>query len=781
MQKKCIIVIVFIIPLWAALILPLQSEAYVWRDEKGGTDVSILGLGMLRLNYASVEGDADAFANSDDGFDEGVDTYGFASFTVNGTLFHSYGLEGFLRYDEEEYDDDEGNALNFLFTLSRDENYLSFGDQFDMFADNYFSRYVSPFRGLTFHAETDHVNATTYGALAQGSVEKDELRADGTSGPYDLRHPPVVPGSEVVTLEVRNRNNLEQTIERISQTRNEDYTIDYDTGEIRFNDPVDRETFHGDPVFIVVIYRSEEESSSFSAATGGGSVTVSPTDWVSVGATYVTEFDKEPSLSEGADARQQVYSLNGALNMFDAVNTTVEYAVSQDYQNPENPSYQAIRATADGQFGERVEMHGAFHRTERDFLTFANPDVEPDEQELDVMGKYAFLSSHSVEIGYYMFQDNIPTDESEPTLTTLNPYIVYNGTIREHTQIFSRLEYLQNRDDLTLKETDDHSNIFSIGAKHDFRNVPALKKIMLRAEYEREDFEDDTEQDDDTLSHQVVARLETEPFKRTTWYLQQRERWIRDKTLDENTERQDTSEIGFDVGAWQRLSFSSSYEYRADHDLLADTLISERHTAIFGADYQPMEGIDTYGKVEFRQETWHDDPDAATGGYSTEGLTITGRVAYNPLKDLTLRLTYDLDQEKDARTDEIETIEDETEFRVNYAFNQRRTRLTGSVLMERDLLDASLTPEAKTRTITYFLSAGQQLKDSWDALAQYKREQVDIDADNCREDVLGEVGWQMSRFIKLAVGYQYSTFTDNYAPETDYTAHSAYIRLIGKL
>jgi len=784
-MRKCIIVVVemlFLFGCISVLSLP-QVDAYVLQDEKKGTNVSMFGLGMLRLNYATVDGNANAFADSDDGFDEGVDTYGFASFTVNGTLFHQYGLEGFLRYDESEGDDNEedesGTNLNFLFTLFRDENYLSFGDQSDMFAENYFSHYVSPFRGLTLHAETDHVNATTYGALAQGSVEKDEIRADGTSGPYNLEHLPIVPGSEVIKLEVRNRNNLEQTLESTPQTRNEDYTIDYDSGEIRFRKPVERETFHGDPIFIVVIYRSEEESSSFSAATGGGNLTVSPVEWGSVGATYVTEFDKNPSLSEGADARQQIYSVNGTLSISEAATASVEYAVSHDYQNPENTSYQAWRATADGRLGEAVEMHGTFHRTERDFLTFANPDIDPNEQELDVMGKYMFFVTHAVEIGYYMFQDNIPDDESEPTLTTHNPYIAYDGTIREHTQLYSRYEFLQNRDDLANKEIDDQTKIFLIGAEHDFLRVPAIKNLTLQAEYEHDDFDDFTEQEADTITHQAVARAETEPFRQTMFYAQQRERWIQDKTLDEFTEREDISEIGVDLGASERLSLTSSYEYRVDHDLLADNLISKEHTLIFGAEYQLFESVDTYGKVEYRKETFYESLDVNDN--SSEGLTITGRVAYNPLKDLTMRLTYDLDQEKDAETGSIETLEDETEFRVNYALNQRRTRFTGSVLMERDLLNAPPTPEAKTRTMTYFLSAAHQLNDSFDVLAQYKREQVEIDADNCRDDALGEVGWQFSRFMKFSLGYQYSVFADRYAPETDYTAHSVYLRLIGKL
>ena len=104
------------IVLWG-LLFPVVSDGYVFQDENRGTDLSIFGLGMIRLNHASVDGDVLAFENSDDGYTEGFDTRGFLSLTTSGILFHDYGLEGFARYDKDDDPD-----WNFLFTLSRDKN-----------------------------------------------------------------------------------------------------------------------------------------------------------------------------------------------------------------------------------------------------------------------------------------------------------------------------------------------------------------------------------------------------------------------------------------------------------------------------------------------------------------------------------------------------------------------------------------------------------------------------------------------------------------------------------
>ncbi|MCP4396952.1 MAG: hypothetical protein GY801_06590 [bacterium] len=768
-------------------LFPENSAGYLFQDEKRGTNLSIFGLGMLRLNYATVDGDAPAFELSDDGYAEDFDTRGFVSFSTNGTLFHDYGLEGFIRYDEE----DDPN-LNFLFTLSRDENFLMFGDQPLALPENYFSRYSNPFRGLTLHLESEKVGLTTFGAVTRGETVKEEIQPDGTSGPYRLESVPVVPGSEIVSFEVRNRNDLKQVIEKIPQERNVDYVIDYDDGKITFAEPVDSDTFRGDPVFIVAIYRSEEESSEFSTSLAGGRVFAEPTDWLIVGAGFVSEFDRDPPISEAFDARQEIYSFDGALRLGETLMLRTEYAVSQDHQNPENDTQQAFLTTLNGTLGEKIDLRGRFHRNERDFLTFANPDVDPDEQELELIGRYAFLPNHNIELGYSMFQDNIPNDPEMPSVTTHRPYVGWDAGIREFTTLYSKYEFISNRDDLSPQETDDRSHIFLLGGTQEFVNVRALKTVRLRAEYQFDDFEDDTDQDDDTLTHHLSLRAQAEPWRDTAAYVEQKERLIRDKNLGEDTERQDISELGLTLGYWTRLSLKSKYQYRVDYDLLRDTRSAARHVLNVSADYQPFEVIKTYGRFEWRDETFWEqdvsDPDllpdideALDDERSSQTMVIEGRLLYTPYPDLTFRARYEYDDTVDRDDLRTETMEDETEFRVNYAFDRRKTRLTGAVLIERDLLDAPPTPEAKTRTTTYLCSAARQLTQRWDAFAQYKREMVELSADNYREDILGELGYELGRFLKVAGGYQYSNYQDKQDTLSDYQAHSIYIRLIGKL
>ena len=768
------IMIVLLVFFWHS-----PAFGYLLQDEERGTSLSIFGIGgIMRLNYAWVDGNDALYEDSDDGFREGFDHREFLSLSASGMLFRDYTLEGEVHYNQDDDPD-----WNFFVKLARDESYLIFGDQPNMFEEPYFTRYTQPFRGLTLHVESDHVGITSFGAFTRGASTREELTPDGTSGPYNLSKIPVVPGSDIVTIEIRNQNDPSEVLEIRPQNRNVDYTIDYDSGEITFAQPVDPETFRGDKVVIVVIYRSEEESSAFRTAIVGSRITVAPSDWGTVGVTYISEFDRDPSLSDGFDARQEIYGIDAALKIGDLWRLTTEYALSQQQAaNSDTPDpAQSFLAKLDGKVGDQVNIHGKYRLVERDFLTFANPDIDTNEQELDLAGTYAYRPEHSLKIGYSFLQDNLPQESEEPTTTTHRPYIEWEARVREQTQLFSKYEFIQKTDDQNPAVTDEQTHSLLVGGIQDFSTVPILKKLTLRGEYQVNDFEDNTNQEADTLTHVFGLRATTEPAREIITYFEQRERLIHDKDLKENTERQDISEIGMELNRWQRFSAQTKYQYRSVHDLLQDERESERHTVIFSAKYQPFDVLTTSGKVELRDETMFTSEAAEREESSSRSLNTEARLTYTPKKDLSLRLKYEYDYEEDALDVTNKTREDETEFRINYAFDKRKTRLTGIVKIERDLLEAPPTPKTKTRTTTYLASAARQLTDRWDILAQYKREMVELSADNSRDDILAEVGYKLGRFITFAGGYQYSRFQDNDEPDNEYTANSVYIKLIGKL
>ena len=785
MRSETLVIVVVCLFL---VVFPSRCYSYLFKDEARGTHLSILGLGMVRLNYSFIEGDILGFEESDDGFREGVDTQEFLSLTAQGIVFRNYALEGNARYSEDDDPD-----WNFRVKLARDESYLIFGDQPNIFETPYFTRYASPFRGLTLHLERDEkVGLTTVGAVTKGTSEKQELVPDGTSGPYFLDAIPVVPGSEIVTLEVRNRNDEQQVLELDKQERNVDYTIDYDNGEINFTEPVERETFRGDPVVIVVRYRTESESSSFQTAILGARVAVSPASWGSGGATYISEFNRDP-LSDGFESRQEIYGIDTTVKLGEAVRLNTEYALSQTHADAEDAQDlpQAMRARLDVKLGANLEFFGEFERAERDFLTFANPYIDPNEQELQMVGRYFYRDNQLLELGYSFWQDNITEGSENPSTLTHRPYIAWEAYLRDNLRIFSRYEYLKTTDDQTPDETDKQTHVFLVGGMQEFLTVPLVKKMALRAEYQRSDFDDYTDEEADTITHQAAVRLSSELAREVQARLEQRERLIHEKALGENTERQDISEVSLSLNRWQRWSADTKYQYKATHDLLLDKRASAAHIIILSADYKPLEVLTSSAKLEFRDETFFYPTDEAAEDdwelvadedeRASRTFNAEARLVYTPIEDLTARLRYEYQQTEDTGATSARTLEDTTEFRVNYAFDRRRSRLTAALKVERDLLESPPTPETETRTTTYLFSGARQMTDRWDVLAQYKRETVELNDDNFREDFLGEIGYKAGRFLKIVGGYQHARFQDKEDSTNDYTANLLYVKIIGKL
>jgi len=195
---------------------------------------------------------------------------------------------------------------------------------------------------------------------------------------------------------------------------------------------------------------------------------------------------------------------------------------------------------------------------------------------------------------------------------------------------------------------------------------------------------------------------------------------------------------------------------------------------------QPFSTLEASGKVEFRDESHTATADAEENG-SSQTLRITSQVLFSPQKDLTTRLHYEYSYKTDHTTIDSTTQEDEFEVRLNYAFDRRKTRLTGAVKLERDLLETPPTPKTETQTLTYSVSGTRQLTDRWEVLAQYTREMTTLAAENFREDILGEIGYKAGRFVEFAGGYQYSRFRDHDDSANDYAANSIYLKIVGKL
>ena len=119
----------------------------------------------------------------------------------------------------------------------RHHSYALFGDlRGDMAEQNKFgvSDYNRNITGLQFHLEDGKKNfVTLQGARPNTAFARDVFPAS-TLGLTQLSHIALIPGSEMVTLEVRDRYNPELVISREPLLRSSDYNLDWSSGSLFF-------------------------------------------------------------------------------------------------------------------------------------------------------------------------------------------------------------------------------------------------------------------------------------------------------------------------------------------------------------------------------------------------------------------------------------------------------------------------------------------------------------------------------------------------------------------
>lgn len=131
-----------------------------------------------------------------------------------------------------------------------------FGDYATGLDDTDLSRYSRQLSGLRVDYESEVLSAMAFAADTRNRFVRDELAADGTSGPFYLTQNPLVRGSERLVVETRDRQRSDRVIRVQTLVRDLDYELDVDTGLIFFRLPVPAADAAFNPNVIVVEYET---------------------------------------------------------------------------------------------------------------------------------------------------------------------------------------------------------------------------------------------------------------------------------------------------------------------------------------------------------------------------------------------------------------------------------------------------------------------------------------------------------------------------------------------
>ncbi len=166
--------------------------------------------------------------------------------------------------------------------------YAMFGDFATNITEGKLTRYNRHLSGIKSEFLGESFQAIAYAAETNQGFAKDEIAAQGTSGPYWLTNVPVLANSESIIIETRDRVRPDIILESRRLIRHVDYILDNLTGEIIFRLPVDATDSGFNPNVIVVDYetsRDAERNLSF-----GGRVQKQFLDGkVQIGSTFVHE------------------------------------------------------------------------------------------------------------------------------------------------------------------------------------------------------------------------------------------------------------------------------------------------------------------------------------------------------------------------------------------------------------------------------------------------------------------------------------------------------------
>lgn len=450
-----------------------ENKAQVKKKDK----LFLMGMGMLRLNWASVKGDEIRFRYSDMGLPADFSTRERASFMVDGTFGHEkYTINGFLNYDPE-YRITEP-PLEFLLNVGSEKTYLSVGDyRTGVLLDSIFSRYHHPFRGGIIGTRTHHFGVEVLGGLARGEAGIEEFPADMGSGPYYLTDAPILRGSEVVYLVTRSVTNPDLEIKRTPLVRNRDYFIDYDRGSIIFTYSLYSQDEVGNPVSLLVTYQFESLVGRFSRAMFGMRAFVVPFDFLKLNFSYIADGDKSLPFDELIKNRRSIYSFG--LNI-DSKYLTLFGEVSFSSE-PAMESQSGFFGGGLLTISKKIHLFFNGWMLDPDFPTFANKQLQYGYSLFQIFPSYA---ERNIFLSPFQFTRNLGAE--------LYPFSLASLSLDE-TEAHGFLEWEHKNNKVSVgygtreeTSTELRTNTLYISSFHKGEKTKAWGKFGIERSYDKE-------------------------------------------------------------------------------------------------------------------------------------------------------------------------------------------------------------------------------------------------------------------------------------------------------
>ncbi|MDB5702039.1 MAG: hypothetical protein JWL66_2238 [Sphingomonadales bacterium] len=200
--------------------------------------------------------------------------------------------------DRSERRYDAASIRKLYVRLERPQFYALFGDYDTGMAEPQLTRYVRTFNGVKAQYRSEHVAATAFASDTPYTHRRQEIQGNGLSGPYGLASRDILPNSETITIEVRDRLRSNRIIDSKVLTRHIDYDIDYVGGTLTFRSPVLSRSSLLDPQFIIADYETNGVAQRATNA-GGRAAWTNTAKTLTVGASGIHNEDDQATTNVG--------------------------------------------------------------------------------------------------------------------------------------------------------------------------------------------------------------------------------------------------------------------------------------------------------------------------------------------------------------------------------------------------------------------------------------------------------------------------------------------------
>ena len=298
-----------------------QDQTFRAYVEPGARDWILVGLAEGTVAWNRVAGNLEVARGS--GFDNNYYDEGRLAFYAKGRVkgavitaaldssgdrddrFDAFGgvIDPDLYYtvygDDTDQRFDAPSRERLYLKLERGTFHAMFGDFETGLTVTELSRYSRSMTGFRSERHGERVSYSAFAARSDSAFMRDEIRGDGTSGPYRLQSDSIVAGSDKIAVEARDRFRPERIVASRVLRRHFDYDIDYVSGALFLREPLASRDFDFNPQFLVVDYEVESTAArEDGGVVAGGRVAVALGD-IEGSEVGVTVIDDATTGAEG--------------------------------------------------------------------------------------------------------------------------------------------------------------------------------------------------------------------------------------------------------------------------------------------------------------------------------------------------------------------------------------------------------------------------------------------------------------------------------------------------